>query len=229
MPYLSCENLAVGYEGVAVVSNVNFSLGEGEALFVVGENGAGKSTLLKTVLGLIHPLAGTLRYGEGVSAKQVGYLPQTSEAQRDFPASALEIASSGRASQLKSSPFYSRTDRAAIRNALERAGAYDLRAMPFGVLSGGQQQRVLLARALASEPKLLVLDEPTTGLDPEASESFYETIDEVRLSGAGVMVVTHELAVALPHATHVLDVQNGGAVYGTAQEWEQGRGAAWAH
>lgn len=206
MAYLTCTDLSVGYGGSPVVSGIDFSIGAGDALFVVGENGAGKSTLLKTLLGLLPPISGSISFGDGATAGEIGYLPQRNESQRDFPASAWEIALSGRASCLGRRPFYSKADRAATEQAMRRVGAFELREAPFGSLSGGQQQRVLLARALALEPLLLVLDEPTTGLDPKATEALYETVDELRAAGAGVLAVTHDVEVALPHATHVLEV-----------------------
>ncbi len=206
MAYLTCTDLSVGYGGSPVVSGIDFSIGAGDALFVVGENGAGKSTLLKTLLGLLPPISGSISFGDGATAGEIGYLPQRNESQRDFPASAWEIALSGRASCLGRRPFYSKADRAATEQAMRRVGAFELREAPFGSLSGGQQQRVLLARALALEPLLLVLDEPTTGLDPKATEALYETVDELRAAGAGVLAVTHDVDVALPHATQVLEV-----------------------
>ncbi|HAM16306.1 MAG TPA: ABC transporter, partial [Eggerthellaceae bacterium] len=135
MAYLSCKDLEVGYAGAPVASGLSFAVSSGDALFVVGENGAGKSTLMKTLLGLLPALSGTIEFGDGVSAGEVGYLPQKGESQRDFPASALEVALSGRASRLGARPFYARADKAAVEDALQRAGAYELRSVPFGLLS----------------------------------------------------------------------------------------------
>lgn len=230
MAYLDCKNLSVGYAGKPVASGMTFSVGPAEALCVVGENGAGKSTLVKTLLGLLPPVSGEVSFGDGVGAGEVGYLPQRGESQKDFPASAWEVALSGRAPRLGVRPFYSRRDREAAKEALSRVGAFDLRNRPFGELSGGQQQRVLLARALASSPKLLVLDEPVTGLDPDAAESLYAQIDELRKDGVGVISVTHDVAGALAHATHVLMVSAGEATCMPAAEWvEREGGASWAH
>lgn len=213
MAYLSCENLAVGYAGTPVASKIDFRVCSSDAVFIIGENGAGKTTLLKTLLGLQPKLSGEIVFADGAASGKVGYLPQRNESQRDFPASAWEVALSGRASSLGRRPFYSHTDREATKAALHRAGAYDLRQKPFGALSGGQQQRVLLARALACGPLLLVLDEPTTGLDPEAAEALYATIDDLRNDGSGILAVTHDVATALPHATHTLEVRAGTAVF----------------
>ena len=216
MPYLTAAALSVGYAGAPVAKAISFTVGAGDAVLIIGENGAGKSTLVKTLLGLLPALAGKVSFDDGAVASEVGYLPQRTDAQRDFPASAWEVALSGRASRLGIRPFYSRADRAAVEQAMERVGALGLRREPFSTLSGGQQQRVLLARALAPAPKLLVLDEPTTGLDPEAAESLWRTIDELRADGAGVLAVTHDVVAALPHATHVLEVRNGTASFRAA-------------
>ncbi len=226
MAYLIVDDLSVGYAGVPVASGLDFVVNSGDALCVVGENGAGKSTLIKTLLGLLPPLSGSVSFGEGVSAGGVGYLPQRAESQRDFPASAWEVALSGRASRLGRRPFHTRADRAATEEAMRRTDALDLRDKPLGVLSGGQAQRVLLARAIASGSKLLVLDEPTTGLDPEAGESLWRTVDELRESGVGVLSVTHDLVAALPYATHVLEVRSGSATFAPAAGWQKGGNVA---
>ncbi|MCR5845524.1 MAG: metal ABC transporter ATP-binding protein [bacterium] len=211
MAYLSCECLSVGYGNTPVAEGISFSVDYGDAVFIVGENGAGKSTLVKTLLGLLPPLSGDMSFCDGASAGKIGYLPQKAESQRDFPASAWEVTLSGRAARLGNRPFYSKVDREAAEEALRKVGAIALKDKPFGSLSGGQQQRVLLARALAGAPSLLVLDEPTTGLDPEASESLYRTIDDLRSQGVGVIAVTHDVAAAMPHATHVLEMSGGTA------------------
>ena len=218
MAYLTCKNLCVGYAGTHVAHNISFSMNAGDAVFVVGENGAGKSTLLKTLLGLLPPQSGELSFGDGASPSDVGYLPQRGESQRDFPASGWEVALSGRASRLGMRPFYSAADRSATEEALRRVDALQLRDAPFGSLSGGQQQRIMLARALASDPKLLVLDEPTTGLDPDAAESLYRTIDELRAAGAAVLSVTHDVTGSLAHATHLLEFREGTAFFNPVQE-----------
>lgn len=217
MAYLSCTALSVGYAGVSVVCGIDFSASAGDAVFIIGENGAGKTTLLKTLLGLMPQVSGEIAFGDGATSGSIGYLPQRDESQRDFPASAWEVALSGRASRLGRRTFYARADKEAAKAAMRRAGAFDLLEKPYGSLSGGQQQRVLLARALACEPLLLVLDEPTTGLDPDAAEALYATVDDLRKEGAGVLAVTHDVATALPHATHVLEVRGGTASFSPAK------------
>ena len=171
MAYLTCADLAVGYEGHAVCAGISFEVATGDLPCVIGENGAGKSTLMRTLLGLLPPVAGVVSFGDGMTAREVGYLPQQGNVQRDFPASAGEIALSGRLSRLGKRFFYNAEDRRIAADALERVGAAHLRDRAFSKLSGGQQQRVLLARALCAAARLIVLDEPTTGLDPEATRS----------------------------------------------------------
>lgn len=216
MVYLTCNALTVGYGNTAAASNISISVGAGDCVIVVGENGAGKSTLVKTLLGLLPPLAGEISLEGG--GGEVGYLPQRGEFQRDFPASSWEVALSGRASRLGMRPFYSRADRKAVADAMEQTGSLTLRDRPFGSLSGGQQQRVLLARALACNPRLLVLDEPTTGLDPEASHAIWQVIDKLRATGVGIIAITHEVDDALPHATTVLRMAGGEATLVHAQD-----------
>lgn len=209
MAYLVCENLSIGYAGHVVAREISFSVDSGDMLCVVGENGAGKSTLVKTLLGLMEPLSGELSFGDGLTQDEVGYLPQRGETQRDFPASSWEIVLSGRLSRIGARPFYNKADRRIAAEMLERVDAADLRDTPFGHLSGGQQQRIMLARALCAASKLIVLDEPTTGLDPEAAKSLYGVLDSLRGDGMAIIAVSHDVDEALEHATHVLSFRGG--------------------
>lgn len=222
MAYLTCFDLAVGYAGKPVVEGINLSVGPGDLLCVIGENGAGKSTLVRTLLGLQAPVAGELKFGDGVSSGDVGYLPQQGETQRDFPASVWEIVLSGCLTHLGRRPFYGPAERALARKSLERVNAWDLRRRSFVNLSGGQQQRVLIARALCAASRLLVLDEPMTGLDPSASAELYGIIDLLREQDMGVISVSHDVSHALRHASHVLSLGRT-TFYGTVEEWHQFR------
>lgn len=221
MAYLTCEDLAVGYAGVPVAEHISFAVGAGDMLCVIGENGAGKSTFVKTLLGLLPPVSGRISRGDGLGPREVGYLPQRGETQRDFPASAGEIVLSGRLSHLGRRPFYRSEDRAYAAETMRRVGAYDLREQAFNELSGGQQQRVLLARALCATARLLVLDEPTTGLDPEAANSLYALLDELRADGMALIVVSHDVDEALAHATHVLTFGSAAPVYADVASWRE--------
>jgi zinc transport system ATP-binding protein len=208
----------VGYGSDAVASNINMTVEPGDLLCVIGENGAGKSTLVKTVLGLIQPLGGTLEFAENLAPDSVGYLPQQGETQRDFPASVTEIVLSGCLRHLGKRLFYGPRERATANAAIERVGVADLAKRSFSTLSGGQRQRVLIARALCAATDLLVLDEPTTGLDPNAANELYDTIARLRAEGMGVISVSHDLEAALGHASHVLVVGKH-PFFGTVEEY----------
>lgn len=228
MSYVKAQDLVVGYDGKAVATHISFEVGAGDLLCVIGQNGAGKSTLVKTLLGLIAPLSGVLEFGEGVQASSVGYLPQRGETQRDFPASVWEIALSGNLVHLGRRPFYGAAQKEATRAALMRVGVWELRNRSFSNLSGGQQQRVLIARALCAATRLLVLDEPMTGLDPEASAELYQTIDRLRVEGMGVISVSHDVDAALARASHVLRV-SAQPFFGTIGEWHKQMGEGVLH
>ena len=173
MPLLSFENLSIGYENTVVLENLSFEIEKGDYLAIIGENGAGKSTLLKTMLGLISPLKGQIVFDKEVKKTEIGYLPQQTLAQRDFPASVWEVVLSGCLGKNGIRPFYSKEDKALAEENIEKMGLKELRNRCYRELSGGQQQRVLLARALCSSNKVLVLDEPVTGLDPKVTNQLY--------------------------------------------------------
>ena len=222
MAYITCRNLALGYDGKAIVSNLNFSISPGDYLMVVGENGAGKSTLIKTLLHLQEQQAGTIMVGDGLKPYEIGYLPQQTQLQRDFPASVAEVVRSGCINQMHGRAFYSRADRARAQENMERMGIEDLAGCSYQALSGGQQQRVLLARALCATRKLLLLDEPVTGLDPVATGELYNLIKLVNLcNDITVIMVTHDIDAALRYATHVLHLGHQQLFYGTAADYKQ--------
>lgn len=204
MILLACEKVSLGYGTRVVVENLSFTVTEGNYLCIIGENGAGKSTLMKTLLGLQKPLGGKISLN--VSAGEVGYLPQQTQIQKDFPASVEEIVFSGCLARKKFLPFYSAEDKKiAVRN-MERLRMSELAHRCFRELSGGQQQRVLLARALCAAKKILLLDEPIAGLDPEASADMYRIISELNQSGMTIIMISHDVDEAIKHATHVLHI-----------------------
>lgn len=219
---LSVENVSLGYEAAPVLSGVNFQVGAGDYLAVIGENGSGKSTLIKGLLGLIRPRAGVIRFGNGMSRRQIGYLPQQTPVQRDFPAAVEEVVISGCLNQLGWRPFYSKAQRALAEENMRRLDVLDLKKRPYRSLSGGQQQRVLLARALCATQKLLLLDEPVTGLDPLAAEEMYGVIRKLNQSGVAVIMISHDLEGALNDATYVLEVAGRSAVWQSAKEYNGG-------
>lgn len=219
---LNVTNLTLGYEATPVLSDVSFTVNSGDYLAVIGENGSGKSTLIKGLLGLIRPRAGQIRFGDGMNRREIGYLPQQTPVQRDFPVAVDEVVLSGCLNQLGWRPFYGKSHRALAEKNMRRLDILDLKKRPYRSLSGGQQQRVLLARALCATQKLLLLDEPVTGLDPAAAEEMYGVIRRLNRSGVAVIMISHDLEGALNDATHVLQVAGCGALWQTAQEYRGG-------
>ncbi len=217
MAQILCRDLTLGYEGRAIVENLNFSVNRGDYLVVVGENGSGKSTLMKTLLHLIPPMAGEIILGDGLKKNQIGYLPQQTPVQRDFPASVEEIVRSGLVSgSLR--PFLSKEEKARAEKNMERMGILPLAKKTYRNLSGGQQQRVLLARALCAADSMLLLDEPTAGLDPKATEGMYALIDTLHREGMTVIMISHDAAALTASTTHVLHVGKK-IFFGTREEY----------
>ena len=204
MSYLEVKNLKVGYEKDIVGENISFTVNPGDYLCIVGENGSGKSTLMKTLLNLIKPLDGEIRTGDGLVKNEVGYLPQQTVVQRDFPASVKEIVISGCQAHMGMRPFYTKKEKDLAKENMERMGISDLANHCYRELSGGQQQRVLLARALCATRKLLVLDEPVSGLDPRVTAEMYELIEKLNKEGVTIIMVSHDISAAIKYASHVL-------------------------
>ena len=205
MPQIVCENASLGYDGKPIVTNLSFTVNAGDYLCIVGENGSGKSTLMKTILNLTPPLAGSI-YMEGLKPTQIGYLPQQTQVQRDFPASVLEIVLSGFQGQRGWRPFYTKEEKAAASANLKKLGLEGFERRCYRELSGGQQQRVLLARALCATQKCLLLDEPISGLDPKATAQMYEIIEQLHREGITIIMISHDVGVALADATHILHI-----------------------
>lgn len=219
MALLTCNDLTLGYDGHPVLSGLSFSVQTGDYLCVVGENGSGKTTLMKTILGLKKPLSGKIAFGEELRHNEIGYLPQQTAAQKDFPATVQEIVLSGCQARAGRRPFYSREEKMLARKNLEEMDLVPLAKRCFRELSGGQQQRVLLARALCSTRKLLVLDEPVAGLDPHATAEMYALIRRLnREEGITVIMISHDLGVAVQEASHILHVGER-VFFGTKEEY----------
>ena len=205
MTQLTCQNLAVGYEGRAVLENLNFSVCPGDYLCIVGENGSGKSTLMKTILGLQPPVRGKVLTGDGLRKNKIGYLPQQTPVQRDFPASVREIVLSGCQGRCGGRPFYSKGEKQLAQTAMERMQVAALAKRCYRTLSGGQQQRVLLARALCAAQNLLLLDEPVSGLDPKVTGEMYGLIQRLnREDGVTILMISHDMTATLTYASHIL-------------------------
>lgn len=219
MSYIKCENLILGYEDGIVAENINFEVNKGDYLCIVGENGAGKSTLMKTLLHLVPPVGGRFEMGDGLIASQIGYLPQQTVVQRDFPASVWEIVLSGTLSEMGFRPFYSGREKKRARQNMERMDILHLKNECYRNLSGGQQQRVLLARALCATSRLLVLDEPVTGLDPKAAQEFYQLIKKLNDEGITIIMVSHDVQTAIAYASHILHVERDNSFVMTREEY----------
>ena len=206
MVQLCCRDLAVGYDGNEILRGLNFEVNAGDYLCIVGENGSGKTTLMKTILGLLSPMGGTIETGDGLRQSEIGYLPQQTLVQRDFPATVWEIVLSGCQGGCGLRPFYNRAEKDRARENIERMGVAALTRRCYRELSGGQQQRVLLARALCATKKMLLLDEPVTGLDAWVTGELYELIARLNAEGITVLMISHDLNAALTYASHVLYV-----------------------
>ena len=206
MAILTVNNLTIGYEDQEVLSGLNFTIHAGDYLCIVGENGSGKTTLVRTLLGLIPPRDGEIVRGDGFEAGEIGYLPQQTEVQRDFPASVREIVLSGCLARCGLRPFYGKEEKALAEKNMVRMDITHLKDRCYRELSGGQQQRVLLARALCAAEKVLLLDEPVTGLDPVVTAEMYELIRSLNKEGVTILMISHDVEAALRYATHILHV-----------------------
>jgi len=225
-PLISCRNAAFAYDGKTVVEGLNFEVNEGDYLCIVGENGSGKTTLMKGLLGLARPKAGTIEMGGGLKPTQIGYLPQQTPAQKDFPANVYEVVLSGRLGSRGLLPFYSRRDRRIAYANMEKLGISSIAKKSFRELSGGQQQRTLLGRALCATEKALLLDEPVAGLDPLVTAELYKTIQSLSREGITVIMISHDIHAAVEYASHVLHLQNRQVFFGTTENYkltEEGR------
>ena len=207
MAQLTCQRLCVGYDGRSVLQDLSFELLAGDYLCIVGENGSGKSTLMKTILGLQAPISGRILTGDGLRKNEIGYLPQQTVVQKDFPASVREIVLSGCLGRCGSRPFYNKEEKKLAAEAMEKMQITRLARRCYRELSGGQQQRVLLARALCATQKMLLLDEPVSGLDPKVTAEMYTLIEKLnREDGITVIMISHDVAAAVRYASHILHI-----------------------
>jgi len=217
MPLISVKDAAFAYDGQIVLSGVTFDVNQGDYLCIVGENGSGKSTLMKGLLRLVSPVKGSVSLGDGLAQDEIGYLPQQNLTQRDFPASVLEVVESGiRGKRL----FLNKADKARAQEKMELLEIADLQHRSFMELSGGQRQRALLARALCATRKLLLLDEPTAGLDPVVARELYKTIENInKEQGIAVIMITHDVHTAAFYASSILHLQQTPLFFGKPDEY----------
>lgn len=202
---LECKNLAIGYENRIVLTNLNFTINEGEYVCLFGDNGSGKSTLVKTILGLIPKSRGEINFAKDISQRSIGYLPQHNENLADFPASVYEVVRSGCLNRTGFRPFYNKQEAKRTRDMMKVLEISDLENRSYSELSGGQQQRVLLARALCATDKLLVLDEPFTGLDATTAKNLHEALSKINKElGVTLIIVSHFIEDLLKYSTKVI-------------------------
>lgn len=218
MALLSCRSLCSGYEGKEVLHDLSFDINAGEYLCIVGKNGSGKSTLMKTILGLLPPVSGKVLTGDGLNRNEIGYLPQQTVVQKDFPATVWEIVLSGCQGRCGLRPFYTKEEKKLAADNIEKLGITSLTKCCYRELSGGQQQRVLLARALCATKKILLLDEPVSGLDPKVTAEMYQLIEKLNQEGITVIMISHDLNAALTYASHILHIGDT-VFYGSKAEY----------
>lgn len=218
MSYITVKDLQVGYEGKAVAEPISFQVEKKDYLCIVGENGSGKSTLVKTLLHLTEPISGQILFGDGLKQNEVGYLPQQTLVQKDFPASVREIVLSGLQGRHGLYPFYTKEDKKQAKENMERMGISELANRCYRDLSGGQQQRVLLARALCATRKLLLLDEPVAGLDPKVTQEMYQLVKQLNEEGIAILMISHDIQAAAKYATHILHIGKR-IFFGTKEEY----------
>jgi len=219
MAQISAHKVTMSYEKKLVLSEISFDVNQGDYLCIVGENGSGKTTLMKGILGLIPLKSGTIRFDDGVKANQIGYLPQQTSIQKDFPASVFEVVLSGCLSRIGRKPFYSAKEKKKVLENLERLGIEELKNKSYKSLSGGQQQRVLLARALCAAEKIVLLDEPVTGLDPVVTGEFYQIVKELNQSGVTILMISHDIKAAVENAGKILHLGSTMKFFGTASDY----------
>ncbi|MDR3270343.1 MAG: metal ABC transporter ATP-binding protein [Peptococcaceae bacterium] len=220
MALITCQDASFAYEGHIAVSGLSFQVNSADYLCVVGENGSGKSTLIKGLLRLKTPQSGRVMLGEGLKPDGIGYLPQQTAAQKDFPASSYEVVLSGRMGAKGILPFYTQDDKDIAGKNMERLGIGQLRDRCYRELSGGQQQRVLLARALCATKKLLLLDEPVAGLDPVVTQELYRLIADINKNeGLTIIMVSHDIHSGVKYASHILHLKNTQAFFGPAEDY----------
>lgn len=220
MSLIRCKDLKLEYEKNVVLKGIDFEVSSGDYLCVVGENGSGKSTLMKAILGLIQPAGGTIEFGDGLHRNEIGYLPQQTAVQKNFPATVREVVMSGCLNRRGLRPFYSAHDREEAYKNMKLLDIDPHAGESYRGLSGGQQQRVLLARALCATSKLLLLDEPVTGLDPIVTREMYSVIADLnKKSGITVIMISHDIEAAAEYASHILHLHNYQLFFGSKEDY----------
>lgn len=220
MSLIECKKLTIGYGSKVVCKNINFAIEKGQYVCIIGDNGCGKSTLLKTILGLNKPVNGKINIDKSCLGGALGYLPQQSDMQKDFPATVREVVMSGFLGKMKLRPFYNREEKAKAEKVMSELEILALAKKSYKELSGGQQQRVLLARALCATDEILVMDEPVNGLDARTIRKFYSIIRKLNSeNGLTIVMVSHNIDKVLDYATHIIYLKNDMAFAGSKEEF----------
>ena len=212
-------DLTLSYEGRAIIEGLSLTVCEGDYLCIIGENGSGKSTLMNALLGIIKPTHGKIAYHH-MARNQIGVLPQQTPVQNDFPATVREVVTAGCLARAKKGPFLDRDAKALAFTNMEKLGITSLEARPFRELSGGQRQRVLISRALCAAEKMLVLDEPVTGLDPATTADIYALFRDLNRAGMTIVSVTHDVRAALKYSNKILRINKDSIFFGTVEEYK---------
>lgn len=220
MALINCKNVEFQYDGKTALNDVSFELNKGDYLCIVGENGSGKTTLVNGILGIIKPKKGEITFGDGLNTKEIGYLPQQTDVQKNFPASVYEVVLSGCVNRLKLFPFYSKKEKNMVNRNMELLEISDIKNKCYHELSGGQQQRVLLARALCATKSVLLLDEPVTGLDTVVTNSLYKLISHLNKDHKiTIIMVSHDIKSAVENASHILHLGNKQLFFGSKSDY----------
>lgn len=219
MSYIEAKDVSTGYDGIPLTKHIDFNVDQGDYLCIVGENGAGKSTLMKTLLRLIPTIKGEIVYSDELGPRDIGYLPQQTLIQKDFPASVWEIVLSGNLARTGLRPFYSKEEKKRAEDSLRRLDAWELRRKTFRNLSGGQQQRVLLARALCATTKIILLDEPASGLDPKVTEELYSIVKKLNDEGVTIVMISHDIRTAVRYSSRILHLGSRQLFFGSTEDY----------
>ena len=207
MQQIVCENLTLGYDTKIILKDLNFEICKGDYLCILGENGTGKSTLIKSIAGLIKAMSGKILFENGTTSRDCGYLTQQSEIQRDFPATVKEIVMSGCQNRTGFRPFYNKAEKQMAKEAMEKLSITNFAKTCYKELSGGQQQRVLLARSFCAMKKILLLDEPVSGLDVNVSQEFYKILADLNnQEDITIVMISHDIESAVKYADKILHI-----------------------
>lgn len=207
MELIRFENLSLKYGNRVLFKDLNFSIYEGDYFCIAGENGSGKTTLMNAILGMKEPAEGKITISNDIK-NGIGYLPQQKSLQKDFPASVYEVVISGFQKKRGFRPFYNNKEKEIADKNMKRLGILDIKKQCFSELSGGQQQRVLISRALCATDKIILLDEPVTGLDKETTEEMYKIINELNDAGVTIVMISHDASATIRYASRVLHLGN---------------------